>query len=133
MTLEAARLLAKVNPNMTFIYVSGMGTDSSEQGRTMWARVEGKTENDLLRLPFKAAYMFRPGVIVPLHGIKSKTKLYRALYTAIGPLLPVLRRFFPQFVTTTEQMGLAMLKVAKHGATKSILESSDINAPAAAI
>jgi hypothetical protein len=69
----------------------------------------------------------------PLHGIKSKTKLYRALYTAIGPLLPVLRRFFPQFVTTTEQIGLAMLKVAKHGATKSILESSDINAPASAI
>src|SRR5579872_1827062 len=73
-TPAAARLLAKLNPNMTFIYVSGMGTDSSEHGRTVWARVKGKTENDLLRLPSKAAYMFRPGVIVPLHGIKSKTK-----------------------------------------------------------
>jgi hypothetical protein len=74
-TLAAARVLARLNPNMTFIYVSGMGTDSSERGRSMWARVKGMTENDLLRLPFKAAYMFRPGAIVPLHGVKSKTTL----------------------------------------------------------
>src|SRR5204863_5923892 len=87
-TLAAARVLARLNPNMTFIYVSGTGTDSSEKGRSMWARVKGKTENDLLRLPFKAAYMFRPAAIVPLHGIRSKTKLYQAFYTALGPLLP---------------------------------------------
>jgi hypothetical protein len=112
---------------MTFIYVSGMGTDSSEQGRTMWARVKGKTENDLLRLPFKAAYMFRPAAIVPLHGIRSKTKLYQAFYTALGPLLPMMYKAFPRYVTTTEQIGRAMLKVAKLGAPRSIFENSDIN------
>lgn len=126
-TMAAARLLAKLNPAMTFIYVSGLGTDSSERGRTMWARVKGKTENDLLRLPFKAAYMFRPGAIVPLHGVKSKTRLYQVFYTVLGPLLPLLYQLFPQYVTTTEQIGWAMLKAAKRGAPKSILENSDIN------
>ncbi len=126
-TLAAARLLARLNPSMTFVYVSGMGTDSSEKGRSMWARVKGKTENDLLRLPFKAAYMFRPGAIVPLHGVKSKTKLYQVFYTALGPLLPMMYKVFPHYVTTTEQVGRAMLKVAKQGAPKSILETSDIN------
>jgi len=130
-TLAAARTLATLNPistgGMTFIYVSGMGTDSSEKGRTMWARVKGKTENDLLRLPFKAAYMFRPAAIVPLHGIKSKTKLYQAFYTLLGPLLPMMYRTFPQYVTTTEQLGRAMLTAAKQGALKSVLENSDIN------
>lgn len=127
LTMAAARTLARLNPQMTFIYVSGMGTDSTEQGRTMWARVKGKTENALLRLPFKRAYMFRPGVIVPLHGIKSKTTLYRVIYAAAGPLLPWLHKRFPKQVTTTEQVGRAMLKVAKEGAPKSVLESSDIN------
>jgi hypothetical protein len=112
---------------MTFIYVSGMGTDSSEKGRSMWARVKGKTENDLLRLPFKAAYMFRPGAIVPLHGVKSKTKLYQIFYTALGALLPLMYKAFPRYVTTTEQVGGGMLTVAKHGAPKSVLENSDIN------
>ena len=126
-TLAAARVLARQNPGMTFIYVSGTGTDSSEKGRSMWARVKGKTENDLLRLPFKAAYMFRPGAIVPLHGIKSKTKLYQVFYTALGPLLPMMYKVFPQYVTTTEQIGRAMLMVAKQGAPKSVLENSDIN------
>lgn len=78
-TIAAARVLARLNPNMTFIYVSGAGTDSSERGHSMWARVKGKTENELLRMPFRAAYMFRPGAIVPLHGVQSKTKLYRTL------------------------------------------------------
>ncbi len=127
-TLSAARTLARLNPNMTFIYVSGMGTDSSERGRSMWARVKGKTENDLLRLPFKAAYMFRPGVIVPLHGVKSKTKLYRFFLVLLGPLLPLLKGRFPKYVTTTEQIGRAMLQVARHGALKRVLESLDINA-----
>jgi uncharacterized protein YbjT (DUF2867 family) len=126
-TLAAARTLAHLNPNMTFIYVSGTGTDSSEKGRVMWARVKGKTENDLLGLPFKAAYMFRPGAIVPLHGIRSKTKLYQAFYTALGPLLPMMYKVFPRYVTTTEQIGRAMLMVVKQGAPKSVLENSDIN------
>ena len=126
-TLAAARVLARLNPGMTFIYVSGTGTDSSEKGRSMWARVKGKTENDLLRLPFKAAYMFRPGAIVPLYGAKSKTKFVQALYTALKPVLPILYTLFPKYVTTTEQVGRAMLKVVKQGAPKSVLETSDIN------
>jgi uncharacterized protein YbjT (DUF2867 family) len=127
-TLAAARTLFRVNPGMTFIYVSGMGTDSSERGRSMWARVKGKTENDLLKLPFKAAYMFRPGVIVPLHGVKSKTGLYRFFYAVLGPLLPLLTGRFPKYITTTERIGRAMIQVAKDGWPKSVLESSDINA-----
>ncbi len=126
-TLAAARVLARLNPSMTFIYVSGTGTDSSERGSSMWARVKGKTENDLLRLPFKAAYMFRPGAIIPLQGIKSKTKLYQVFYTILGPLLPWMYKAFPQYVTTTERLGHAMLIAAKHGGPKSILENSDIN------
>jgi uncharacterized protein YbjT (DUF2867 family) len=126
-TMAAARTLARLNPGMTFIYVSGTGTDSTERGRIMWARVKGKTENALLGLPFKAAYMFRPGVIQPLHGIKSKTKLYRALYAVTGPLFPVLKALFPKYVTTTEQLGRAMLKVAKQGAPKPVLETPEIN------
>src|SRR6202790_3161365 len=126
-TLAAARTLARLNPAMTFIYVSGMGTDSSERGRSMWARVKGKTENDLLRLPFKAAYMFRPAVIVPLDGIKSKTKVYQLFYSVLGPLLPILNGRFPKYVTTTRQLGRAMIKVARYGATKPVLENVDIN------
>jgi uncharacterized protein YbjT (DUF2867 family) len=126
--LAAARTLARLNPDMTFIYVSGMGTDSSERGSSMWAQVKGKTENDLLRLPFKAAYMFRPAAIVPLHGVKSKTKLYRLFYAVLGPLLPLLNGRFPKYVTTTEQIGRAMIKVAKDGWPKPVLENLDINA-----
>ncbi len=126
LTLAAATTLARLNPQMTFVYVSGAGTDSSERGRTMWARVKGKTENDLLKLPFRAAYMFRPGFIQPLHGIRSKTRLYQALYTALGPLLPLIKSAFPKSITTTEQIGRAMLQVAKHGYPKPILEVKDI-------
>jgi uncharacterized protein YbjT (DUF2867 family) len=126
-TMAAARVLAGLNPNMTFIYVSGMGTDSSEHGRSMWARVKGKTENELLRLPFRAAYMFRPGAIVALHGIKSRTTLYRVLYVPLSPLLPLLYKLFPKYVTTTEQIGRAMLKVARQGWPKRVLETVDIN------
>jgi uncharacterized protein YbjT (DUF2867 family) len=128
LTLAAARTLAGLDPNMTFIYISGAGTDSTERGRIMWARVKGRTENDLLKLPFKSAYMFRPGFIQPLHGIRSKTRLYQALYTALSPILPLLRSAFPKYVTTTEQLGRAMLKVAKQGFPRPILESKDINA-----
>lgn len=125
--MAAAYTLLRLNPDMTFLFVSGAGTDSSEQGRTMWARVKGKTENDLLRLGFKGAYMFRPAGIQPLHGIRSKTKLYQTAYSLMGPLLPMLKRLFPKYVTTTEQLGRAMIKVAKQGAPKPILESDDIN------
>jgi uncharacterized protein YbjT (DUF2867 family) len=125
--LAAARTLARLNPGMTFIYVSGMGTNSSEHGGSMWARVKGKTENDLLKLPFKAAYMFRPAVIVPLHGIKSKTMVYRIFYVALAALLPLLKGRFPKYVTTTEQVGRAMIKIATDGWPKPVLENSEIN------
>lgn len=127
-TLAAAGMLARLNPEMTFIYVSGMGTDSSEQGRSMWARVKGETENALLRLPFKAAYMFRPGFIQPLHGIRSRTPLYRVVYALARPFIPLLRRFAPAAVTTTEQVGRAMLRVAFEGYGRPHLEMGDINA-----
>lgn len=126
-TLAAAQTLAKLNSNMTFIYVSGAGTDSSERGRIMWARVKGQTENALLRLPFKAVFMFRPAVIVPLHGITSRTRLYRISYAVLGPLLPLMERLMPKYVTTTEKLGRAMLIAAKRGASKPVLENSDIN------
>lgn len=128
LTLAAAETLARLDPQMTFIYVSGSGTDSSERGRMMWARVKGKTENALLRLPFKAAYMFRPGFIQPLHGIQSRTPLYRFFYTLTGPVLPLLRRMFPNQILTTEQLGQAMLVAAKRGAPKPLLEARDIRA-----
>ena len=130
LTLAVARALVRLDPNMTFIYVSGAGTDSTERGRTMWARVKGRTENALLALPFRAAYMFRPGAIVPLHGVRSRTRLYRVIYSIMTPLFPVLRRLFPTAITTTEQVGRAMLVVASRGYTKSVLDPSDINAVA---
>jgi hypothetical protein len=127
LTMVVAGTLLKLNRGMTFIYVSGKGTDSSEHGRSMWARVKGKTENALLMHPFKAVYMFRPGAIIPMHGVKSKTGWYNAIYTATKPLYPVLKRFFPGSVTTTEQLGRAMLIVAKKGYPKKILEGIDIS------
>jgi uncharacterized protein YbjT (DUF2867 family) len=126
-TLAAAATLAKLNPGMVFIYVSGRSTDSTEQGPMMWARVKGKTENDLLKLPFKAAYMFRPAGIQPLHGIKSKTGWIQAIYVVTAPLLSLLARTSPKFMTTTEQVGRAMIKVARDGYPKPVLESEDIN------
>jgi uncharacterized protein YbjT (DUF2867 family) len=127
LTLSVARILAGQNPNMTFVYVSGAGTDSSERGRSMWARVKGETENALLRLPFQAAYMFRPGYIHPLHGVVPKTRWVRVAYAILGPLYPVLKAIVPKYVTTTEQMGRAMLRVATQGWAKPVLESRDIN------
>jgi uncharacterized protein YbjT (DUF2867 family) len=127
LTMAAAQTLAKLNPNMTFIYVSGAGTDSTEKGRAMWARVKGQTENALLRLPFQGAYMFRPGYIQPLHGIKSKTCLYRALYAIASPIYPLLQAVFPKYVITTEELGRAMTQVAKQGAPKKVLEVEDIH------
>lgn len=126
-TMAAATTLAKLNPQMVFVYVTGRGTDSTEQGRLMWARVKGKTENDLLKLPFKAAYMFRPAGIQPLHGVRSKTAWYQAAYTVAAPLLTLLNRIAPNYMTTTEQVGRAMIAVARNGYPKPVLESEDIN------
>jgi uncharacterized protein YbjT (DUF2867 family) len=125
-TLAAAETLARLNPGMTFVYVSGQGTDSTERGRIGWARIKGKTENALMRLRFKAAYMFRPGIIQPLHGVKSKTGWYRMIYAVTTPLLTPLRKLLPAYILTTEQLGRAMLEVTRHGAPKKILESGDI-------
>ena len=129
LTLAAAETLSRVNPGMTFIYVSGAGTDTSERGRAMWARVKGRTENALLRLPLKA-YMFRPGLIEPMDGIKSKTPVYRVFYGLAKPLLPLLRWALPRVVLSTREIGRAMLAVAKRGYEKRILESRDIRAVA---
>jgi uncharacterized protein YbjT (DUF2867 family) len=128
LTLAAATVLARRNPGMTFVYVSGTGTDSSEAGRSMWARVKGQTENALLKLPFKATYLFRPGYIQPVHGVTSKTPLYRAGYAAVGWMYPLFKRLLPNQVTTSEQVGRAMLAVARAGAPATILENRDINA-----
>jgi len=128
LTLAAAEALASRNPRMTFTYVSGTGTDSSEQGKVMWARVKGRTENDLLKLPFKAAYMFRPGAIRALDGIRSKTPAYRWAYVFVGPLLVPLQKLFPARIVTTREIGLAMLQVARYGADRRIIEPPDIHA-----
>ena len=126
-TMAAAKTLARLNPGMVFTYVTGRGTDSTEQGSLMWARVKGKTENDLLKLPFKAAYMFRPAGIQPLHGVRSKTSWVQAIYVVSAPLLSYLARVAPKYVSTTEQIGRAMIKVARDGFPKPVLESADIN------
>jgi len=126
LTLHAAKLLAQANPGMTFVYVSGAGTDSTEKGRSMWARVKGRTENALLALPLKA-FMFRPGYIQPMDGIRSKTGWYRAFYAVGRPLYPLLRRAFPRMATTTRDVGRAMLEVARHGAPSPIVEVPEIN------
>jgi uncharacterized protein YbjT (DUF2867 family) len=128
LTLAAAQTLARLNPSMTFVYVSGAGADSSETGKSMWARVRGRTENALQRLPFKAVYVLRPGIIQPLHGIRSKTDAYRWFYALTRPLLPLLRALMPNTVLSTEIVGRAMLAVARHGAPKMVLEAADIGA-----
>lgn len=125
--LAAARTLVKLNPAMTFVFVSGAGADSTERGRVMWARVKGQTENALLALPFKGVYVFRPAAIQPLHGIRSKTAWINAAYAVVGPLYPVFKRLVPNYVTTTERIGRAMLAVARNGAPKRVLENADIN------
>jgi len=127
LTMSAAQAMVKLNPDMTFIYVSGAGTDGSERGRMMWARVKGKTENDLLKLPLHA-YMFRPGFIQAMHGVRSKTRLYRVLYAITSPIYPILKRLVPGIATSSEQLGRAMIKVARTGAPKRVLETRDINA-----
>ena len=133
LTLAAATTIASVTAErFTFCYVSGEGTDNTERGRAAWARTKGKTENALLRLPFKAAFMFRPGYVQPLKGIRSKTRWYQALYDGIGPFYPLFRVLLPRYVTTTVNIGRAMIQVAARGYSKQILFSADINQLSAA-
>ena len=127
LTLAAAEELLALNPAMTFCYVSGAGTDSSEGGRWMWARVKGKTENRLLAMPFGAVHMFRPAFIQPLKGVRSKTKHYAFFYGLLGPLYPLLRKTFPRHVTNSVTVGRAMLRVAGQGHPERILENWHIN------
>lgn len=132
LTLATATALARLNPGMTFIYVSGAGTDSTERGRMMWARVKGRTENALLRLPFKSAYMFRPGVIEAVDGVRPSNALYRRTYAVLHPVITLLRRLFPNQVVTTAEVGRAMLRVAREGHPHPVLERGDIAALARA-
>jgi uncharacterized protein YbjT (DUF2867 family) len=127
LTLAVATVLARLNPAMTFIYVSGAGTDSTERGRIMWVRVKGRTENALKALPFAGVYLFRPAIIQPLHGIQSKTPSYRRFYTLTRPFLSVMKRLFPSYVVTTEEVGQAMLNAARRGAGRVVVEPGDIS------
>ena len=122
LTLNFANTLLKNNPEMTFCYVSGVGTDSTEKGRSMWARIKGKTENDLFKLSFKSAYMFRPGYIQPTKELKNAYKIYKVL----APFYPVLKTLFPKYVVTLEQIGKAMINVAQYESGKKVLECVDI-------
>ncbi|WP_421595659.1 epimerase [Rahnella sp. PD4] len=126
LTLDVASDLVRLDPDITFIYVSGAGTDSSEAGKSMWARVKGKTENSLLRLGFTSAQMFRPAVIWPLDDTRSKTTVYRIFYTILSPFFPALKRLFPNSIITTEEMGKAMLNAVRYGYGKSVLGKEDI-------
>jgi uncharacterized protein YbjT (DUF2867 family) len=132
LTVAAARALAGATPGrLTFCYVSGEGTDSSETGSVMWARVKGKTENALLRMPFKGAYMLRPAYIQPLNGVRSSTWFTQLFYTLLGPLYPVLRLLIPRYVTTSANVGKALIEVAAKGADAKVLRTPDINRLAA--
>ncbi|MDR6548820.1 NAD-dependent epimerase/dehydratase family protein [Paenibacillus qinlingensis] len=126
LTMNIANTLANIQPKMTFVYVTGASTDSTEQGSSMWARVKGKTENALLKLPFKSAFMFRPGAILPKNGVKSKTKLYQTFIVILSPIFPLLQKWFPNTVIDSEQIGRAMISVARNGYPKSIMEITDI-------
>ena len=126
LTLSIARTLLPLNPNMVFIYVSGAGTDTSEGSRSMWARVKGRTENALLQMPFRGVYLFRPGLIQPLDGIRSRTRSYRLLYTALAPALTLVRTIAPGSILTTAQLGRAALTVGREGAAKPILEAREL-------
>lgn len=127
LTLHVASTLSMLNNNMTFIYVSGQGTDSSEKGKLMWARVKGKTENDLMKLPFKQALAFRPGFIEPTKGLKNTLKLY----TYLGWLIPIIRMFSPHSIVSLREIGLAMINAAKSDIGNRVVEAKDIKMLAA--
>ncbi len=127
LTLAAARAVVEAASSCVFCYVSGEGTDGSGTGRVMWARVKGQTENELLALPFRAAFMFRPGYIQPLAGVRSKTAIYRAVYAVLAPFYPLLQRIAPTHMTTSVNVGRAMIGVALRGYGSPVLENEDIN------
>ncbi len=122
LTKALADTLAKLNPDMVFCYVSGVGTDTTEKGKVMWARVKGKTENYLLHLGFKKAYMFRPGIILPTKGLKNTLTLYKVF----APLIPLVKLLFPKYVCTLKEIGIAMINAATKGYVKEVLEVGDI-------
>jgi len=124
--LALARTLVNQNPGMTFTYVSGVGTDSTEKGRVMWAKVKGKTENDLLKLGFRQAYMFRPGMIVPKRGVETRTPLYRFMYRYFMWLVNLIKIFSPKSVVDTVLIGRAMINAVAKGYSKNILTPADI-------
>jgi uncharacterized protein YbjT (DUF2867 family) len=126
LTLSIARTLAQHNPGMSFVYVSAAGSDASERGRVMWARVRGRTENALFRLPFRRVYAVRPAGIRPRDGIRSRTGYVDALYRVLGPALPLLQRALPAYVTDTRELSRAMLRLAKSGGMVRVIEASDI-------
>lgn len=130
LTLAVATPLARLNPGLCFIYGSGAGADSSETSKTMWARVRGRTENALFKLPFKTVCAIRPGIIQPLHGAQSKTTSYRVFYQLLGPLMPLARWLAPRTVLSTEIIARAMLNIARRGVRKQVLETGDIWAAA---
>lgn len=125
-TLSLAKELFIINPEMTFNYVSGAGTDSSEKGNSMWARVKGKTENDLLSLGFKQAFMFRPGAIIPMRGVQPSSKMYRILINNVNWLIKIIKLIVPKSIVDTTQIGLAMINVTKKGYEKKVLRPRDI-------
>ncbi len=122
LTMNMAEILSKHNPDMTFCYISGAGTDSTEKGRLNWARVKGKTENDLMKLPFKKAFAFRPGFIQPTKGLKNVHRFYGVL----GVLFPVFRFLMPKYVSTLKELGLSMINSVIFGYEKPVLEVKDI-------
>lgn len=124
LTLAVARMLLPVNPAMVFVYVSGSGTDANS--RTMWSRVKGATENALLAMPFRAAYMFRPGVILPRHGIRSRTAAYNVLYAVFWPIFRLMA-LSPKLATNTEALGKAMLRVVRDLPAEHSFEAEAIN------
>ena len=126
LTLAAARVLRDVSPGAVFCYVSGVGTDSSERGAIMWSRVKGRTENAVLALGFRGAYMFRPGYIQPVKGARSKTGWVNAAYTVLAPLTALLVAVFPRYIVTSAMIGQAMIQVTAEGYDTPILEPRDI-------
>lgn len=126
MTLAAADVLHRLNPEMVFNYVTGAGTDSSEKGKVFWARVKGKTENELLKMGFRGVYLFRPAVIIPVNGEVSKVRYYAMAYRLLKPVFLLMKRFYPKMVLTTAQIGEAMLNSVRRGYPHAVLEISDI-------
>jgi uncharacterized protein YbjT (DUF2867 family) len=126
LTLSIASRLVANNPRLAFVFVSGSGADSSERGRVMWARVKGRTENALLAMPFRSVTIVRPAVIVPLHGITSRTGWYNVFYGLMRPFLPLFQRVTSGYVTTTERLGRAMIRIARGGFDRRVLEGQSL-------